>query len=194
MTNRTTHPTPHAPALDAPARATHRDRISALVVCALVALGPVAACSSEGDDASADGELFPERTGDPMAVASGGEDGAQWELSAQESVEGSCLLVEDELDRQTEACGFDVPALHDIGFFDHTGVAGSPQVFAGVAADEVADVRLDIEGGTSISAPLLRPDGATRVAFFVVELTEGQRVSAVVALGADGQELERRAT
>lgn len=189
MTNRPTPPTHPAPA-----RSARLDRVGALVVCALVALGPVAACSSEADDASGDGELFPERTADPVSVASGGEDGARWELSAQESVEGTCLLVEDELDRQTEACGFDVPALHDIGFFDHTGVAGSPQVLAGVAVDEVADVRLDIEGATSISAPLLRPDGATRVAFFVVELTGGQRVSAVVALGADGQELERRTT
>lgn len=186
MTNRRTDP-PRA----------HRPRLprgAAFAVCALVALGSVAACSSAGDDAGTDGELFPERTGDPVAVASGGEDGAGWELTAQESVEGTCLLVEDELDRQTEACGFDVPALHDIGFFDHTGVAGSPQVLAGVATAEVTDVRLEIADGTTISAPLLRPDGATRVAFFVVELTGGQRVSAVVAVGADGQELERRAT
>lgn len=172
---------------------------------ALAAVVLLAACSSGADDETeagvvpdatpsteAAGELLPERIGDPVTVESGGEDGAGWEVTAQDSVEGTCILVDDELDRQTEACGFDVPELHAVGYFDHTGVEGSPQVVAGVVTSDAGSVRLELEGGEVVEVAPLELEGRFPAALFAVKVTGRPPVVAVVAVGPDGAELERR--
>lgn len=165
-------------------------RLARLVALFLVVV-PLVSCASGGadDEASTDGAF--ERLGEPSRIAQMGEGRGQFELVAQDSAEGPCLEVHDAVDERTVGCGFDIPELHDVGFFTHDGPDGLVVVAGAVSTDTLL-VRIDLVGAAPLAVEPVPAPGELAVGFFGGALPEGSELEAVTAIDAAGAELERR--
>lgn len=139
-------------------------------------------------------EGFPEREGDPVELASGGEGEMAWSVTVQGSVAGLCILIEGAAEGQmAEGCGFEVPERNAVSSFrfprdDAAGYA----VVAGQAAPDATAVRLELVDGGVLEPELQDdPTGAGEAQVYVAEVVPAQAVVAVEAL-AGREVLQRR--
>lgn len=137
---------------------------------------------------------FPERVGEPVELASGGEGELAWQVTLQESVAGLCILIEGAgAGQMAEGCGFEVPESNAVSSFrfppdDSAGYA----IVAGQTDPEATAVRVELADGAVVE-PELRddPTGTSEARVYVAEVVPAQPVVAVEALAGD-EVLQRR--
>lgn len=165
-------------------------------------------------------DLPPTGPDDQVIVASGTDGGTDWTLSAWTEPDrvfwrlalsrgtppvaqgvgggiGYAWLIESKAARQdaqrsasAQGAFIDWGAVTEAAFGGPAG--GGPMWIDGVALDpSVASVRLILTGDRTVDIPVVGRDSGLPVGFFVHRLSAGQRLRWLVALDAEGSELER---
>lgn len=126
-----------------------------------------------------------------VVVATFEQGGSRRELVAYESEDGLC--VEDRSvappHNQGGGCGFDVPE-HAVGL--GVGATGDGVIAAGPVIKSVADVRVELDDGTTVDAGPIGQETGFDVNFYLAVLPARSKVEAVVAYDAAGGVVERR--
>lgn len=186
-----------------------RRRARGLAALAAAVALAAAGCSDSDPDPAASAETtgttsesilppeprgFPERVGEPVALASGGQDQAAWEVTLQESEAGLCILIEGAAEGQmAEGCGFEVPERNAVSSyrFPRDDAAGYA-VVAGQADPDATAVRVELADGQVLEPELQDdPTGTSAARVYVVEVAPAQPVVAVEALAGE-EVLQRR--
>lgn len=145
------------------------------------------------DDAPSDGG--PRLSGSPTEIHRS-DDPDGWTVAVQPSDVGLCLIVRDSQPSTTEGCGYEVPERAALGFVVHDGAdaePGSPDVVAGLAAAAVATIRIEADGGFVPVEVATKPlPGDEERTSWAVELDADHGPLTVLALGPEGEEIERR--